>query len=345
MTHPHTATAQYSGPCPDDLLARTRSYLNGYDLPMEQGPDWVRMVLPRGTTTLHATPGGFRLEVAGEDTAFRHQLCEGAIFMIDQVCPEAAPAISWQGLPVSEGLPPGMHPARLRRITRLSPHFLRLEMDCPGTAELMEGGMHFTLLLPPEGRAPVWPALNDKGRTVWPAGADKLHRAVFTFVQRDPDTGWFSFDLYEHAGGPSSDWATRARPGDAVMVSGPGGGTAPSARHLLMAGDETALPAIRDILAKAAPGTTGEVLIETGDPADRLLEEIPEGFRLRWLDRTAGETLAPALAACPLTEPGLFLWVAGEAAIVREVRQRVQAEGALPRNRHYLAAYWSAPAA
>ena len=70
--------------------------------------------------------------------------------------------------------------------------------------------------------------------------------------------------------GPACRWALAAQPGDVIQVIAPHrlteyGGTEfdpAGRRHLLLFGDETAVPAIARILADLGPGYTGEVFVE-----------------------------------------------------------------------------------
>lgn len=339
-----TATARHSGPCPAGFHAGARAWLEQYALPFRISGDELCLDLPKGRSRFRTAADGLSVHVEASDEVARHHMCEGALYLLAQVFPEAAEALVWEGIEQRGGLPPGTHLARLAGVERLSPHFLRVTLECAGTAQMMEGGLHFSLLIPPEGRAPVWPVLNARGRAEWPKGEDQLHRAAFTFVARDPIRGCFSFDLYEHAGGPSTQWAKTAAPGALIGISGPGGGELPPEGPILIAGDETALPAIRQILAASAPDRRGLALIETGCAEDRLLGVVPEGIDIRWLDRSRGDTLEAALetVALPAAPADLVLWVAAEQGVVRRARQRFLTELGVNRRSSYLAGYWSA---
>ena len=104
------------------------------------------------------------------------------------------------------------------------------------------------------------------------------------------------FVVHEDTGdglGPACRWALFARPGDVIQVVAPHrrssyGGTEfdPAGRpHLLLIGDETAVPALSRILADLGPGHTGEVFIEVPSPEDILDLPAPEGFEVQWFPR------------------------------------------------------------
>ena len=56
-------------------------------------------------------------------------------------------------------------------------------------------------------------------------------------------------------------------------------------RHLLLIGDETAVPAIARILEDLRPGYSGDVFIEVPSSEDILDLHVPPGFEVKWLAR------------------------------------------------------------
>lgn len=115
-----------------------------------------------------------------------------------------------------------------------------------------------------------------------------------------------------HEGGPASRWAAGARPGDPLLLVGPdvrraGPATAvtwappPDAHRLLLAGDETAVPALSAILEALPPGVAATVLLEVPYSGDALNLRVPAGVEVVWLSRAGagrvaahGELLVPA---------------------------------------------------
>lgn len=156
--------------------------------------------------------------------------------------------------------------------------------------------------------------------------------------------------------GPLSRWALDCRPGDPVLVIGPDA-THPEAascgiewrpgpaREVLLAGDETAAPAICSILESLPRSTTGRAWIEVPSVGDRLEVDSPDGVEVTWLARhesPAGDELLEALTGtvrrvhdlddAQLWEIGgnpgeAFAWVAGEASMVRGLRRHLVATG------------------
>src|SRR6204780_502255 len=87
--------------------------------------------------------------------------------------------------------------------------------------------------------------------------------------------------------GIAAPWAAHAEPGDVLTLSGAGGAYRPDPDcdwHLL-AGDESALPAICSAL-EALPGDArGLAYLETSDPGQYLDATPPSGVGITWLHR------------------------------------------------------------
>ena len=188
--------------------------------------------------------------------------------------------------------------ATVHAVARISPAFVRVELASPAFADLGEDGFdtRFKVLLPgPTGELPaIPPAPEDFYETL--AGAPRT-----TYGRRCGPTrsatsyatatrcGWSSTSSYTrttgHGLGPACRWALAAQPGDVIQVIAPHrlteyGGTEfdPAGRqHLLLCGDETAVPALARILADLAPGYTGEVFVEVPTSARHPRPAEPPG--------------------------------------------------------------------
>lgn len=108
------------------------------------------------------------------------------------------------------------------------------------------------------------------------------------------------FVLHSHHGdaGPASDWATSAQQGDEVLMIGPRRGRDDTAgleflpgdaQQILLAGDETAAPAIARILEDCPSHLTGSAYIEVPEPEDEVPIAAPSGVHLTWLPRSGAE--------------------------------------------------------
>jgi NADPH-dependent ferric siderophore reductase len=131
-------------------------------------------------------------------------------------------------------------------------------------------------------------------------------------------------------------WGTTARIGDAVEIFGPRGKVRlAEAGWQLFVGDESALPAISEMLL-ALPDTANVVaLIEIQDAADEQLLSSPAHLDLRWLHRGAtlagsAQPLVSALARVELVNPDRHAYVFGESRVVKQLRDDLAGRGFRP---------------
>jgi NADPH-dependent ferric siderophore reductase len=166
---------------------------------------------------------------------------------------------------------------------------------------------------------------------------------IHSFTHLDPDAGRFSFDLFEHDGGRVTEWARRNPVGQTVGLTGPGGGDLPAGQHLLIAGDETALPAIRRILSLSPRDRIGTALIEVAREEDRLDLEAPTGMQVHWLIRNRGAHWIDSLVNRPVPADGSsrFVWCAAELSQVRTAKAYFRDTLGLPRSEGYFSGFWS----
>lgn len=191
------------------------------------------------------------------------------------------------------------------------------------------------------------------------------------------------FALHDSSEGPATAWARAARIGDEVTLAGPhrdaprlGVEFAPGgAERVVLAGDETAAPAIARILEDLPADARGVALIEVASDADRLPIEAPEGMGVEWLPREGGEhgvRLVPSLLALvpgaasgkdtgmdpdeiwetptysglgeelagEAPESGTYWWIAGEAGVVARLRRALVRDHGIERSRVAFMGYW-----
>ncbi len=194
--------------------------------------------------------------------------------------------------------------------------------------------------------APRWPSVARDGRVVWPLGAHGVSLRSYTARSQDPERGEVVVDFVLHGDGPAATWAGAAAPGALLGVAGSGALGDRLAGTLLLAGDETALPAISRILAAAAPDIVGTALLEVAGPEEEQPLEAPPGVEVRWLHRGGtppGESTLLPDAVAALERPAgddLFAWVAAESAAVRAVRADLRGRWGLSRAQHHAIGYW-----
>lgn len=239
-------------------------------------------------------------------------------------------------------------PPRFRRVTvaavaDLSPHLRRVTFggsDLEGL-EIDEPAASVRLLLSSHGSSdlvmPEWTG----NEFLLPDGTRPLIR-TFTprYLRVDPPE--LDIDIVLHGEHGASGWAMHAQPGDPAAVSGPGRGYEidPGADPLLLLGDETAIPAVGQILEEAPPGTRIVAHIEVTHPDARI--DLPGD--VTWHDLGAGDppgtSLLEVLGGVELGERAR-VWAAGEAAAMHRIRKHV-AERDIDRGRVTVRGYWKA---
>ncbi|MGY1811634.1 siderophore-interacting protein [Blastococcus sp. SYSU D00820] len=231
-------------------------------------------------------------------------------------------------------------------VTDVTPSVRRVLLS--GTPEAVAAaGPTVNLLVPRVGDPdPQWPQVARDGRIVWPAGAHGVSLRSYTARRQDPARGEVEIDFVLHGDGPAAAWAAAASPGAQLAVAGAGSLGERPAGWLLLAGDETALPAISRLLAAAPPDTRGVALVEVAGPEEEQPLAAPAGLAVRWLHRGGtppGESTLLADAVAALDPPGgddVFAWVAAESATVRTIRADLRSRWGLGRAQHHAIGYW-----
>lgn len=229
------------------------------------------------------------------------------------------------------------------RVARLSPHFTRITVTAEDLRHFGPQGTALTdeearrspaawdqrikLFLPrPDGGYPELglfadpPASMMEWYNVWRMLDDAERNPIRTYTVREIRTAAREVDIdfvvhveADGSSGPAAAWALSAQPGDEAILIGPDRrGATPhggiewnpgTAREVLLAGDETAAPAICGILEGLAASEEakvffGETYIEVPTSEDILEVNAPSGVVVRWLPRDGaplGELLGQAV--------------------------------------------------
>jgi NADPH-dependent ferric siderophore reductase len=155
---------------------------------------------------------------------------------------------------------------------------------------------------------------------------------------------WVDFVVHGDAG-VAGPWAARAKPGDAFRFTGPGGAYSPSpeADWHLLAGDESALPAIGTALAGMPEGAVVRAYIEVEGPDEEQKLEVPGDAEVVWLhrgSRPVGEALAEAVRALEFPAGRVHAFVHGEAGFVKELRRYLRVDRGLAMDQLSISGYW-----
>jgi NADPH-dependent ferric siderophore reductase len=168
---------------------------------------------------------------------------------------------------------------------------------------------------------------------------------TLTPLRVDPAAGELDVEVVLHGAGPLSSWAEAAEVGDEVAVSGPGRGydVDPSAERFLLAGDESARPAIAQLLGVLPHRAAVDVIVEVAADDGRVPLPAHPMADVEWRALPAGaepgDALVEAVVSRHLAE-GTRIWVAGEAAAVQRIRKHLFDGAGVPRDRAVVRGYW-----
>jgi NADPH-dependent ferric siderophore reductase len=238
---------------------------------------------------------------------------------------------------------------QVARVERLSPRMRRVIF----TGETLDGFIaagaddHVKLFFPAPGQdKPTLPTPGAHGIT-FPDGAIRPASRNYTPRGFDPQKRELSIEFVIHGDGPASSWAAQATAGQWVGVGGPRGSyLAPDDYDTyLLAGDETALPAIARYLEEMRPDARALVLIEVADRSEERQLPTAANAAIIWLHRDGiapgtPTLLEQALGNLMLPRVDVFAWLAGETETVRRLRRYLIEEQGLSRNQLRAAGYW-----
>ncbi|MFE6963716.1 siderophore-interacting protein [Agromyces sp. NPDC057679] len=203
--------------------------------------------------------------------------------------------------------------ATVARVERLSPTFVNVTFTGDELADFGTAGLdqRVKVVLPLDGNGFASFPDGEDWYTAWRELPAELRNPFRTYTVRAvrPELREVDIVFAGHGdAGPASAWAGRAEPGDEIVLIGPdefGPGRTlgidwrpGEVDTLLLAGDETATPAICAILESLPADATGAAFLEVPEAGDRLAVRAPRGVEVRWLSRASaahGELLAPAV--------------------------------------------------
>lgn len=217
---------------------------------------------------------------------------------------------------------------------------VRVLLPSPGTEELIIPAWHGNEFLLPDGQRPTL-------RTFTP------RRVVGSPPVLD-------IDIVVHPHGAAARWASEAGAGASAAISGPGRGytigrpgptagcepaTDPASpvASFFLAGDETAIPAIGQLLEALPAGAAVEVHLEVAHPDARSSLPEQRGATVVWHDLAAGAPPGDALVGAvtaAVIDPLAQVWVAGEAASVQRIRRHLFDMLKMPRSQATVRGYW-----
>jgi NADPH-dependent ferric siderophore reductase len=242
--------------------------------------------------------------------------------------------------------PPAFRRLAVARTDRRTPHLVRVTLtgaELAGFEPPLPAGS-VRLLIPDAPGAelivPVW-----NGNAFFHVDGRRPVIRTLTPLRHDPAVNELDVDIVLHGAAPLSDWAVDAQPGDPAAISGPGRGYTidPNVSRYVLAGDESALPAIGQLLAALPPGAAVTVIAEVANADARVPLPDHPNADLRWVDRregaAPGAALVEAVFGSSITREAR-VWAAGEAAAVQRIRRHVFGELGISRGQASVRGYW-----
>jgi len=188
-----------------------------------------------------------------------------------------------------------------------------------------------------------------------PAAKQPVVRTL-TVRRADPAAREITIDVVVHGEhGAAGQWAATAEPGQPVYLMGPSGAYAPdpAADWHLLAGDESALPAISVALEALPANAIGHVFIETAEPGDEIPLTAPDGVQVDWIYRggradlvgedRAGDhaPLIEAVKSAPWLPGQVQVFIHGEAqAVMHNLRPYIRKDREVAAKWASISGYW-----
>lgn len=199
------------------------------------------------------------------------------------------------------------------------------------------------LLLPPPGHDEIVMPTWSGNQFDLPDGS---RAPIRTFTPRsfNAERLELTLDMVLHASGLAADWARAALVGAEVAISGPGRSEDldETAESFLIAGDESAIPAIGQLLEWIHPDRSVEVHVEVHDSDGRIEFPQHQNATVTWHEaaRDAAPGDAMVNAVMGVAELADVVWVAGEAAAVQRLRKHLFNERGRDRSSVTARGYW-----
>ena len=242
--------------------------------------------------------------------------------------------------------------ARVIRSERITPHMYRVTIGDGDLANFVSAAadQFITLILPQPGqeRPLIDPAtFNWEFFRTMPDDIRPIARN-YTARRHRPEVAEIDVDFVLHGdGGPASQWALAAKPGDHLAIWGPRMAYAPpeGTDWQLLCADETGLPAVAAILEELAPGERAVAFVEIADAGEAQPLVSAGDVAVNWLHRNGiavGESdlLIDAVREATFPTGTVYAWGGGERRLMAAVRKHLQDERGVPTGAISFINYW-----
>jgi NADPH-dependent ferric siderophore reductase len=247
---------------------------------------------------------------------------------------------------------------RVADVRRITPHMARLTFGGDDLADFRsdEPDQQVKLYFPKPGQTvPRLPECDAGDFMRWYEAFNAIPEAErpwmrsYTIRAHHPQHQTIDIDFVLHGdAGPATRWARSAQPGNTLGMFGPSvtfarniplSKSINAADWILLAGDETALPAIGSIIESLPESARAIAYIEVRDAAEEQRFETRGEVTVHWLHR--GEiSLVEAVRNAQFPSGEVFAWLAGESGAVRALRRHLVNERGVDKRSIDFAGYW-----
>ena len=345
------AEARARAAVPQALILRFREHMTEHGLDVTGPVAESRIAFPGVVAMLRLEPGSIALRIEAADPDRLADAKNVVSGHLDAFARDEALGIAWTGdgaIPGPDSRPHNFRALRVVRATDLTPRMRRITLRGERLERFAPAEqMHVKILIPVPGirpgLEPAWPRVSPSGQPVFDDGT--LHRRTYTIRRVDPEAGTLACDfVLPGEASPGAPFAREAAPGDWLGIMGPGGGSIPMEGWVLLAGDETARPAIARGLEAMPKDARGLVLIEVEDAGEEEDLLRPAGVVVKWLHRNGARHGARLEAAVRAVEwpagEAVSAWAACEAQTARAIREHWGRERGASGGRCRAVGYW-----
>lgn len=330
---------------PDAVRDALVGHLLDHDIALSDCDGVVRASLEHGEARIALVDGSLRIDASAATKSALGQIAAFLASHVREFAPADTQEIQWSGLS-GAWLFPDFREMTVLRVRDLTPSMRRVTLTGADLARFASPhDIHVRLYFPKVDANPAWPTITANGQIADNDPTQAPDMRKYTIRRIDLATAEVDIDFVLHAdAGPGSGWAQRAMPGLRLGMAGPGGRTAKTASWMLLAGDETALPAMARVLEGLPPATQGAVLIETAHRSGRIELESPAGMVVHWLPRDGqAQGLAAAVLSIDVPASGSrFCWAGAEFQAIQTIRGHWRHTCGLSKDEQLAVAYWRA---
>ncbi|MEM6503246.1 MAG: siderophore-interacting protein [Cyanobacteria bacterium P01_C01_bin.89] len=154
------------------------------------------------------------------------------------------------------------------------------------------------------------------------------------------------FSLHGSKNGPAATWANSTKPGDKILMGGPGPTKLVDnqADWFLLVGDMSGLPALACNLEQLPDDAQGYAVIEVTSETDKQDLKAPDGLSIKWvINEKPGENpeaLLGEIKALSWKAGNPYVWVACEFGAMKNIRAYMKNSRGIENDNIYISSYW-----